>query len=552
MSKDMDIQINLSSIGWEKSESGLIHLKGTIIASNKSKNEQSAFAGIPENKSQDDWNQFLNLANGFFAMICKEKQKIIAAVDRIRSIPLFYSQNKKKIFISDNAEWIRCKICDLEMDRGALEEMQLTGYVTGEDTLYPNIKQLQAGEMLIIEKTNTSTMNLSKHRYYRFLHEEPKKYNESSLLNELDKVAVDLIQRLIDYADGRQIVIPLSGGYDSRLIAILLKRLCYNNVLAFTYGTIGNQESNDSKIVADTLGIKWHFVEYNKEQWKGVWNQNERWKFQKWASGYCTTPHMQDWIAVKILKDEGAIDSDCVIVPGHTGDFVAGGHIPNVVFTQAKFAMQDIAENIFKQHYSLAPIKLFSISKSDWLKRILLTVERTTVNSPWELADGIEKWNWQERQAKFICNSVRAYEYFGYDWWLPLWDRAFMSFWQKLPLDLRKGKMWYNDYVSSLFIEYSENSNNTKIKNASTRSEIQLFVQNMIPEWFKSRINTFSVIRSIYYRLSNFQSFYRVRSLGYFGRYPLHQYFHLIWKGFNPVGLNTKVFLSELNNKESI
>ena len=98
MSTDMDIQINLSSLGWKKSESGLIHLKGTIIASNKSKNEQSPFAGIPENKSQDDWNQFLNLANGFFAMICKEKQKIIAAVDRIRSIPLFYSQNKKKIF----------------------------------------------------------------------------------------------------------------------------------------------------------------------------------------------------------------------------------------------------------------------------------------------------------------------------------------------------------------------------------------------------------------------------------------------------------------------
>ena len=78
-------------------------------------------------------------------------------------------------------------------------------------------------------------------------------------------------------------------------------------------------------------------MEYNKEQWKGVWNQNERWKFQKWASGYCTTPHMQDWIAVKILKDEGAIDSDCVIVPGHSGDFVAGGHIPSVVFTQEKF-----------------------------------------------------------------------------------------------------------------------------------------------------------------------------------------------------------------------
>jgi asparagine synthetase B (glutamine-hydrolysing) len=60
-----------------------------------------------------------------------------------------------------------------------------------------------------------------------------------------------------------------------------------------------------------------------------------------------------------------------------------------------------------------------------------------------EAADVFERWDLQERQAKFICNSVRAYEAFGHDWRLPLFDHELMDFWARVPLDLRFGRKLY-------------------------------------------------------------------------------------------------------------
>ena len=54
------------------------------------------------------------------------------------------------------------------------------------------------------------------------------------------------IERLIRVARGRPIVIPLSGGRDSRLIAMKLKQLAYNDVYCYSYGSLKHQEALES------------------------------------------------------------------------------------------------------------------------------------------------------------------------------------------------------------------------------------------------------------------------------------------------------------------
>lgn len=198
--------------------------------------------------------------------------------------------------ISDNAEWVRQRVGDQTIDPVAREEFQLVGYVTGQDTLFPHVKQLLAGESLIAEE-GESGIDVRCRRYYRYLHTEPKQYDEPALRQRLDQVIVKTMRRLIDYAAGRQIVVPLSGGYDSRLIVTQLKRLGYDNILAFTYGVAGNKESRYSKQVADALGLKWHFVEYSSELWRGTWEAAEGRRYQSWASGWSSLAHWQDWLA---------------------------------------------------------------------------------------------------------------------------------------------------------------------------------------------------------------------------------------------------------------
>jgi hypothetical protein len=52
-----------------------------------------------------------------------------------------------------------------------------------------------------------------------------------------------------------------------------------------------------------------------------------------------------------------------------------------------------------------------------------------------------------ERQAKFICNSVRVYDFFGYDWRLPLFDLELLDFWSRIPVEMRVRRRLYFEYV---------------------------------------------------------------------------------------------------------
>jgi asparagine synthase (glutamine-hydrolysing) len=457
-------------------------------------------------------------------------------VDRIRSIPLFYGKADGQVYLSDDAEWVRQQVGDKEMDPVARDEFQLAGYVTGQDTLFPNVKQVQAGELLRITLSGKEPQ-IETYRYYRFTHTEPSEWDEPTLREELDRVTEASIRRLIKYADGRQIVVPLSGGYDSRLIVTMLKRLGYNNILAFTYGVPGNRESEYSKKVADALGIKWHFVEYSKELWRQAWQTDERLQYQKWGSGWSSIPHVQDWLAVKRMKQEKAIDTDCIFVPGHTGDFISGGHLPDIVFVNKSLIAEDLCEAILKQHYGLAPFTVVSqFNKSILRDRILLRTEKQQVKTNIDVADGFEKWEWQERQSKFICNSVRVYENFDYDWWLPLWDAQFMRFWESVPLSLREGRKWYVRWVKDIFKEQANINGNIDMGNSKTEKLKKAINNSQYLNMTKSAFNWFRFA---------FRKMPPSSHLAGSGRYPEQQYWDLVKRGYSSNGI-AAYFFSEM------
>lgn len=491
---------------------------------------------IQRANSLESFAEALTTLNGFYALVQQQSGKLLAAVDHIRSIPLFYGQCEGTVFLSDEAEWVRQQVGDEAMDDLARQEFQLAGYVTGPDTLFPNVKQLQAGECLLVTE-QAGTPKIETRRYYRFLHTEPCEYDEALLKQGLDETAVASIQRLIDYANGRQIVVPLSGGYDSRLIVTLLKRLGYENILTFTYGVPGNKESQYSKQVAETLGLRWHFVEYSNELWRNAWQSDARWQYQKWGSGWCSVAHVQDWLAVKIMKENGSIDSDAVFVPGHSGDFVAGSHIPDAAFTGEPLDLEDVCRALFQGHYKLAPVNSFSSQEQEWLGRIKGKTEAGKVEHAWQYADTYEKWDWQERQAKFICNSVRVYEFFDYDWWLPLWDKEFVRFWQYVPLELRKAREWYIEYVKRTYVSQTV-VKNKELDNASDSliSEIKKYFLNVpfakeIYSYIKPRIS-------------------KQHPLALYGRHTSKVHEELQRSGFSILGLNAYDFLKRADDKD--
>lgn len=339
-----------------------------------------------------------------------------------------------------------------------------------------------------------------------------------------------------------QIVIPLSGGYDSRLIATLLVRRGYENILTFTYGVPGNKESAYSKKVADALGLKWHFVKYSNELWREAWITEERRGYQKWASGWNSIAYIQDWLAVGALKQNGTVDLNCVFVPGHTGDFISGGHIPNVAIKDKTSSAHELFESIKTKHYRQAPKKeVTSRTEQMWFDRIIQRTEQRAISNGQNLANAFEKWEWQERQAKLICNSVRVYEFYRYDWWMPLWDMEFVRFWQSVPLDLRKGSAWYIDYVKQEFskeavaINEMSNSSDTSCIYGLSKSIINYFLPK----------NVINLLKSIYKKRLSAK-----HPLGFWGAFDSVSVRELLGQGYTWHGVRAKAFLEDFEKNE--
>jgi asparagine synthase (glutamine-hydrolysing) len=421
-----------------------------------------------EFRRQDKFLSFLNEANGFFAIVNEDEKYIFAAVDRVRSIPLFYAQKNGKFYLSDDARWIRDKVKDQDLDEISKTEFLLTGYVTGKDTLYPNVKQLQAGEYLIYNK---ETKKLVTEHYFQFRHSNFYYVTNEELVSLLDQVHVNVFKRLIESLNGRTAVVPLSGGYDSRLIVTMLKRLGYENVICFSYGKEGNKESMVSKKVADFLGYKWIFIPYTKDGWYKWYNSQEKQSYFRYADGLSSLPHIQDIIAVSELKKRNLIPSDSIFIPGHSGDFVAGSHIPTSFVGRDKISNEKLTEEIFKKHYSLWKLKSLDNSlKLKFRDKIYSLIPNKPIYSTEEAADLFECWDWAERQAKFICNSVRVYDFLDYEWRIPLWDNEIMEFWSKINIINRIGRKLYFEYVSTIQNEYKDiGINNPQINTLKKR-----------------------------------------------------------------------------------
>ena len=53
------------------------------------------------------------------------------------------------------------------------------------------------------------------------------------------------------------------------------------------------------------------------------------------------------------LRKNKYIPQQSIFIPGHTGDFISGGHIPKYLFKQKQIDKNKLIQMIWKKHYSL-------------------------------------------------------------------------------------------------------------------------------------------------------------------------------------------------------
>lgn len=415
-----------------------------IGASSAAKNIQKLFKIGFENRLEEIGVEINRIA-GNFGMIIHFDKYVVAIVDKIRSFPIFYICDGFKFALSNSASKLKEEYQLIEIDDVALIEFAMAGYVTGRGTVFRDLYQIQAGEMIIWQKDQNK---LSRYQYYKYFTNQWRTQDENDLVSELDEMTDRVFHGVIDNADGSPIWIPLSGGLDSRLIACKLKELGYDNLQTYSYGLPGNHEAKVARHVAEKLGVPWFFLPLTKDVMRTFFWSNERKDYWDFSDGLCSVPIIQDLPGLLALRKENRIPEDVHIINGQSGDFITGGHIPPWS-GKTPFDVNMVVAHLVEKHFSLWS-HLKTDRNIDHIRQRIMEILGAIdveVDSNESFSKCIEYWEWQERQSKYVVNEQRVYDYLGTSWQLPLWHDEYLAFWRDIPSHLKLGQRLYRKYL---------------------------------------------------------------------------------------------------------
>ncbi|ENM2866646.1 asparagine synthase-related protein [Citrobacter koseri] len=178
--------------------------------------------------------------------IALEADQITVKNDWLASLPLFYNEETKVVSTFYNAV-----IDSISFDKTGCNAYFRYGYSFQGSTPFENIKFL----------TPNSTIRLGVERFE--IIKNPRFSDDITRLTKNKSTANEIISEIKDYLDSKidkreKIVLPLSGGLDSRLLAGVVSK---ENVYAFTYsGNSKNYESVNASIVAERLSMPWQRI----------------------------------------------------------------------------------------------------------------------------------------------------------------------------------------------------------------------------------------------------------------------------------------------------
>ena len=313
---------------------------------------------------------------------------------------------------------------------------------------YNDLFQIQAGEFIFVNKHKGS---IHRKNYYSFLNINKNDLTQDELIDKLDIVNKKVFNKLIETLDGRQVVIPLSGGLDSRFILAFLKELGYDNIATYTYGIKNLWEIKAAKYIADRTHTAWKYIEFKPKEIRNIFHSDDRRDYFRYACGLNSTPNLSGYFAHSLLSKMDFINKDAIIINGQSGDFTSGAHIPLINNSgEDIFRTTDLMGLIIRKHYALWTNLLSSVNMNQLSDDLIMNFElpQNSKLTYQEIGNYFELIEWLERQSKYVVNGSRMYEWFGFDWRLPLWDDEYLTFWEKVPLKFKLKQNLLNAYLS--------------------------------------------------------------------------------------------------------
>ncbi len=441
-----------------------------------------------------EFRQWVETLDGQFSLIALRKEEIWLACSISRSYPLFYLTTEQRIMAGDSPLRLLAQAGLQPPDEEASRYFLHFGVTPAGKTLAANLRQVRAGEIIRISHEGDTghffipgaPQRLSPLPLSRECSppdgESPLISRESPPVstpeeNEMTRppltaeAAARIRRAFASYRPllkEKKILLPLTSGYDSRLLACLLRETGHTNVICATWGRPGNSEAPAATRIARQLGFPHLTVNYDQAMIGRYTSDAIFHEYIDFAGHLSSMPFMQDYPAVRHLLDTGVIDHETIVMPGHPGDFLRGSHLYTALPGDSPKELFKAIITRFGTSYPSGKRELNKVRETFYREFFQNSGEYTSpvtslANQPAFPLSGtfpegltptglFRSWDLEERQCKLIANSTLLFDFFGLRPVMPLFNRELTAWFLSLPLEaLLGGKLYYDTLATHFF-----------------------------------------------------------------------------------------------------
>ncbi|MBN2167368.1 MAG: asparagine synthase [Marinilabiliaceae bacterium] len=434
----MNVEIRIDQTRWNShgdvSYIGYIFYKNQLINVMDLENELLSFI------SGEKFDNFFSIFNGQFTIILKTYEAIYLITSPGAFYLVHYTKTQNELLVSDRIESFK----DYPLDKDSLDSLKYCGFVPFSKTVYENVYSCQSGTIHIITEQQISTI-----KPFQFAVSNRELFNPNTDIGaKANEVILNAFKRTVKVLNGRKAVVPLSAGYDSRLILAALKKLNHNNILAFTYGRPGNIEARTAQKVASELNIEWYNIEYTPELINSLFDKTLLYDYIQFAFNGKSSICLHEFYAVLYLRSKGLISDGSVFIPGHSGDVLGGSQLIKVF--PINYPFSKISKLYVKSKFNL-------FTKQKQTLKAFETIIINEINKHYnqdQLSFSIlEDIDLNERLSKFILNAAQVFRFFNYTVLTPFWDSELLDLFKRVPTNQRVEKRLYDQVLENNFFK---------------------------------------------------------------------------------------------------
>lgn len=390
--------------------------------------------------------------NGSFAAAIYDnfKEKLTLVNDRYGLIKLFYSRKNECFCFAPKIGPLLRIVGNKTLRKDAIIDFFQFGYLLGDKTFFEQIYQLPPASILEI---TGSDMDLTKYWDYEY-DEEYGSRSQEVLIDELGTLWQRAVERRIKKDE--QIIIPISGGLDSRaILAAALKCTSKDNIITCTFGEEGSFDFEIGKMVAKKAGVKNIPLGIEKEHFENQYNL-----YFGDTEGMCDATPIFPPNKYSKLSQFGN-----KIISGYLGDALMGDHITETI---SKIQV-DSYESLMEYRKLLINIFAFNGNNDKEIKGILNKKNfddyysnanfneslKKTYKKNNNLSNIIQKWEFNHLRYKYEMTNVLRFRHL-FNYCCPICDNELVDFMLKIPPELRAKENLYKQMVIKKYPELFE------------------------------------------------------------------------------------------------